>query len=362
MEANMRSTSASQRLWLPRLITCLLFTTWAVSPIAAQAIECFNPRPQVPKKGIDTFVYPNRTLTGTQDPWDALKRPPPPSGTFPCTKLGNCDLPAVLKDAHACALLVIQGGRFVHEYYESANDNCHELGEPIDPNGPNKAYGIASITKSVVSTVLGHLWSQPERYGRIDLSARVSTYVPGLPPATHLHDGVTLEQALTMRSRLAFDNRDDHNCLQPWTVDFAKYKKVSKTTKEAVSAYAERKSWSLPFHPFNYSAVDTSLLGLTVESVSRTASGPAHMNEILSELIWKRAGMRNKARWKADEEGTPAAFCCFYATAHDMGRFGQYVLDNSTKPPATRLPRRSASGCARLQPNRSGARMPPAWC
>ena len=264
---------------------------------------------------------------GPQDPWGM---PPATALTsrFPCDGGADCTLATVLDEAHACALLVVKGGRLVYEYYESGKGYCDATAG--DPNRADREYGLASITKSITSTLLGHLMADPARYGEVGPSDRMATLVQGLPTTGALRE-VTLEKALTMRSKLDFKEGD--NCLQKWTSDNAQPTgaggtEPGKTLLQAVSQYNQRRWLG---GDFRYAGLDTSLVGLVVENaLERAAAGapnpPRRLDEALTQWIWKRAGMRHVARWKADHAGTPNPYCCFYATPRDLARFGHYVL------------------------------------
>ena len=315
---NLLNTSR-QRL-LPALIACLVGATWAMPAVSALPLRCYaDPVPG--EASNNQMVNYNRGLDSQPDPWGSPGAPPI-GGAFACSKPGNCDLRTVMEESSTCALLVIKGGNLVYEYYDTTDTHCRAT---AGPNGPQKLYGVASVAKSIVSTLLGHVWSSPHPHGGFSLDEPVSRFVTGLPPATHLQQ-VTVAQALTMTSRLKFD--DSATCLKVWTVDHATQAAQGKTFLQAASAYADRDFWLWPTRPFQYSGLDSTLVGLTVEALSRRAGGANHLNETLSELIWSKAGMRSQARWKADLQNTPAAFCCFYATARDLGRFGQHVLRN----------------------------------
>lgn len=247
----------------------------------------------------------------------------PIAGRFQCQWGPDCTLDEVLHRAHACALLVVQRGRLVHAYYEPANTHCHEDAQS-DPNGPAKRYGLASVAKSVTSSLFGHIWSRPQRYGRIALDDKVSQHVAGLPQHGHI-GAVTIRQALTMSSALAFDR--ERNCLETCTSDNPG--PSGSTFLAEASQYKSRDWWLLPGESFRYSALDTTLVGLVVESVlARTLDAPAHMDDALAQWFFGTAGGLAPGYWKQDKSGVPNPFCCFYLTAPQLARLGQVLLDH----------------------------------
>ena len=46
----------------------------------------------------------------------------------------------------------------------------------------------------------------------------------------------------------------------------------------------------------------------------------------MEQLLWQQLDTRNKAKWKADFKGHPAAYCCFYSDAADLTVLGDWVL------------------------------------
>lgn len=318
----MRVHNATRPAWLACATALVAGASLTVSALATESTTCYD-SPAPDRFARNTLVMPDPLRSASPDPWGSPGGPHI-AGTFPCSTMTRCNLASVLAEANVCALLVIKGGNLVHEYYDTANRHCTGT---AGANGPAKLFGAASLTKSVVSTAFGHMLAQPDRYGAITLDNRVADFVPVLPPDSHLA-AVTLRQALTMTSRIRFNEQD--NCLQEWTTEHASRSAQGKTFAEAANAFREPDPWLWPGYPFQYSGLDTTMLGLAMEEISKRAGRADKLDQILAELVWTRAGMRNMARWKVDLAGSPAPSCCFYATARDMGRLGQHVLDNHT--------------------------------
>ena len=322
----------------------------ALAGAGLQAGDCFPLSPDPPPHSNNRWIHPGAPSSGPASDW-----PGPAAsdlrGKFPCSRLLRwCDLDGVLRDAHVCALLVIQKGRLVHEYYEAANRHCSDDQDPV-ANGPAKLYGLASVAKSVTATLLGQVLAHPEQFGMVALDDPISRHLDGLPAGTALHR-VTLRQALTMTSALNYN--DDENCLKKWTVDHAP--EVSKSFIDAVGHFKDRHPSAVPGRDFRYAGLNTALLGLTVESLlaRQAGDGPKHLDEALQAGVWQQGGMRSQARWKGDKANTPIPYCCLYMTARDLGRFGVYVLDHwkaAQLPGATRFDRWIAeSGSVQVWP------------
>ena len=79
---------------------------------------------------------------------------------------------------------------------------------------------------------------------------------------------------------------------------------------------------------FRYLGVDTQVIALLVQQLTG-----APLDRSL-QAMWRYLGMEADARWLTDhgQPGTPAAYCCFDATARDLARFGRFVLARGTDP------------------------------
>ena len=84
----------------------------------------------------------------------------------------------------------------------------------------------------------------------------------------------------------------------------------------------------------DYRSIDTQLLGMVL---TRVTGRP--LADLLAERLWRPMGAETAATWNLDTPGgTEKAFCCLNATARDVARIGQQVLDagssHSVIPPA----------------------------
>ena len=75
---------------------------------------------------------------------------------------------------------------------------------------------------------------------------------------------------------------------------------------------------------FNYRSIDTQVLGVILERVTKMP-----LEEYLSEKIWKPLGMKSDATWSVDSERNKMvkAFCCLNATTEDFAKFGRLYLN-----------------------------------
>ncbi|WP_373413861.1 hypothetical protein [Ensifer aridi] len=66
----------------------------------------------------------------------------------------ECTIRAFMASQRICALLVLRDGHFIDEHYQNSDPQvCQDAEQPR--NGPGKRYGIASVTKSITSTLVG---------------------------------------------------------------------------------------------------------------------------------------------------------------------------------------------------------------
>lgn len=200
------------------------------------------------------------------------------------------------------ALLVLKDGAIVHESYF---------------NGalPSTRFISFSTGKSVTSTLVGIALAQ----GLIgSLDDPLTRYLPALVGSAY--DGVSVRQALQMTSGVEWDEES-----YDW----------SDTTKPLVrdwlGAYVEQRyrmvegANELPrAHPpgehFNYSTMESSILGWLVETVSRQ-----RLAEFMEDNLWRPAGMEFDAAWVLDGPeavGREMAAGGLLATLRDFGRFG----------------------------------------
>ncbi|MEP6561928.1 MAG: serine hydrolase, partial [Nakamurella sp.] len=212
----------------------------------------------------------------------------------------------VLEDSETDAFLVVHEGRLVHESYSPSMtaDSRHLL---------------MSVSKSFIGAVAGIL---AER-GDLDLDGQVSTYVPEV--IGFGYQGATVRNLLDMRSGIAFsetylDPDSEIRVLEhlsgwrpneiPWP---------SSTYDYLARLPADRPHGG----GFKYRSCETDMLGWVCERAGR-----ADMATLLSELIWQRLGMGNDAYLAVDPAGAAVHDGGLCATARDVARFGQLLLDD----------------------------------
>ncbi len=204
------------------------------------------------------------------------------------------------------ALLVIRGGRIVQERY-------------FNRTGPDTRFISWSMAKSITSLLVGIAIED----GAIrDIDDPVTAYVPEL--ASTGYDGVTVRQLLQMRSGVGWDERYDfENTENPATMIFEGALVTGRQHYADAALTVARQH--APGDVFNYSTVETAVLGWVLErAIRRDVAG------YMSERLWQPLGAEADGFWIADGPlGVGRAFTGggFNARLRDYGRLGLMVLN-----------------------------------
>src|SRR6266566_3640463 len=253
---------------------------------------------------------------------DGQVRPLPPAGgrpdllAVPVTRMDRTGgAPAastvgdVLGDTYTDAYLVLQDGQLVTEWYG-----------PL--GAPDRTHALMSVSKSVVGCVAAVLIDR----GLLDPDAEITRYVPELAGSGYA--GALVRHVYDMRSGVRFveeyANPDsDIRRLDEWVgwqpgqgEPRGLYRFLA--TLQAEAPHGER---------FLYRSAESDVLGWVCE---RAAGRP--MAELISELIWAPMGAEHDALLLHDGLGTAVHDGGLCATARDVARFGQMLLDGGLIP------------------------------
>jgi len=212
----------------------------------------------------------------------------------------------VFDGTYTDALVVLHGGRLVAEEY----------GDGMTAATPHL---LMSVSKSVVSCVAGALAGQ----GQLDPAGQVTDYVP--EAASSGYAGATVRDLLDMRTGVAF--------------------RETYTAPDAEVRVMERSMGWRPAEPgdpagaypylvtlgregphggaFTYRSADTDMLGWVCERASGT-----RMADLISALIWRPIGAERDAEITCDPLGSAIHDGGVSATARDLARFGQMLIDD----------------------------------
>jgi CubicO group peptidase (beta-lactamase class C family) len=218
----------------------------------------------------------------------------------------------VLDDTFTDAYAVLQDGELVAEWY--------------DPGGaPDRPHALMSVSKSVVGCVAAVLIDR----GQLDPQAPVTAYVPEL--AASGYAGATVRDVLDMRSGVRFleeyaNPASDIRRLDEW-IDWQPGDGSAAGPRGLYRFLATLPAEAPHGSRFLYRSAESDVLGWVCE---RAAGRP--MAELISALVWAPMGAEHDARLLHDGLGTAVHDGGLCATARDVARLGQLLLDGGTVP------------------------------
>jgi CubicO group peptidase (beta-lactamase class C family) len=216
----------------------------------------------------------------------------------------------VLDGTFTDAYAVLQDGELVTEWYGP-------LGAPDQP------HALMSVSKSVLGCVAAVLIDR----GQLDPRALVTAYVPELGAGGYA--GATVRHVLDMRSGVAFleeysNPASDIRRLDEWIGwDGPPANEPRGLYRFLATLRAEAPHGSR----FLYRSAESDVLGWVCE---RAAGRP--VAELISALVWAPIGAEHEACLLHDGQGTAVHDGGLCATARDVARFGQMLLDGGAVP------------------------------
>jgi hypothetical protein len=268
-------------------------------------------------------IFPARIVPAGDDTWAFVEEPRglPETYTFDEEERS---LATFLDDTVTTGLIVVRNDVIAHEEYR--------LG-----GAETSLFTSFSIAKSVVSALVGIALEEGHIDGLDDL---IVDYVPALSGSAY--DGVTIEDALTMSSGVAFDE-DYSNPLSD-----VNRLVITLGFGNLIDVLASLERVRAPGSYNDYISADTIALGLVLEAATGLPT-----EDYLETRLWRPMGAEAPALWNYSRDGRVLPFCCFNATLRDYARFGLLFLnhgardvvqivpahwaDISTRPTASRL-------------------------
>ncbi len=238
-----------------------------------------------------------------------------PVGEVTLTRLdaSTGTLDEVLADTHTDAFVLLHDGHLVEERY----------GEGM---APHTTHLVMSVSKSLVGCVTGIL----DERGLLDPQDQVSRFVPEITGSGY--DGATVRHLLDMRTGVAFR--------EAYTEPDAEVRVMERSMGwrppadgDPIGVYgylASVKPDRAHGGPFTYRSADTDLLGWVCERAAGT-----RMADLISELVWQPIGAEFDADLTCDAVGTGVHDGGICATAQDLARFGQLLLDDGVAAAGT---------------------------
>ena len=258
-------------------------------------------RELIPTQRIPRGTGPGRLLEWHDTPLD------PASITVHRVDDRQSTLAEVLAETWTDAVVVVHDGRIVLESYANAMT-------------PDTVHLLMSVTKSVVGCVTGVLVSR----GLLDPTVPIDLYVPEV--ARSGYSGASTRDLLDMRTGVLF--REEYTNPQSEVREMERYMGwrpgLSPGYDGGMYAFLASMSAAGPHGgSFVYRSADTDMLGWVCER----ASG-VRMADLISDLIWKPMGAEFEAEITCDGVGSAIHDGGMSATARDVARFGQMLLED----------------------------------
>jgi CubicO group peptidase (beta-lactamase class C family) len=224
---------------------------------------------------------------------------------------------ALFQANYADGVLVMQGGRLLHEaYFHEFNEGSHHI--------------WFSMTKSLASTVFGLLVAQ----GKVDLDASPVKYIPELKGSGF--ERVTIQQVLDHTSAINF--KENYTDLQS---DFALYYAPALNMGWLPGAAdvqpADAKVYGVqdflvqfiqpdpalePGEAFDYNSSNADLLGWLIARISGEP-----LQDYIQRNVWAKLGAEHDAYIAVDRALVPVATGGMNTTLRDAARFGMMIRD-----------------------------------
>jgi len=263
-------------------------------------------------------LIPSQPIPAGRRPAQPLPASPVRLGNLPVRRPGGG--PGTLADVIAAtytdAFVVLHDGELVVERYDAG----------MTAETPHL---LMSVSKSIVGCVAGVLAGR----GLLDTRAPVTTYVPEVSGSGYA--GATIRDLLDMRTGVAFR--------ETYTDPDAEVRVMERSMgwrpalpgdpQGAYPFLASLGSAGPHGGDFTYRSADTDMLGWVCER----ASG-VRMADLISTVIWQPIGAEADAEITCDPLGSAIHDGGISATARDVARFGQMLLDDGISGSRTVVP------------------------
>ncbi|MGH1295774.1 serine hydrolase domain-containing protein [Bacillus pretiosus] len=248
-------------------------------------------------------------------------------------RFGNTTpLKKLLDDNKTDAFVIVHNGQLVYERYF----NGYKESEP---------HGMASLAKVFTGAIIQSLAEE----NRIDLEKTAGTYIKELKNTPF--GNATLQQLMDMQVSVeypthgyehpALENQDAQLYLASNILPRGKNYDGPMKIYDMLREVAETEP---PGSDFSYDNGSAETLGWVI----RTITGKS-LAENVSERIWSQIGMEENAYYVTDETKVEQASAGLNATARDMARFGQLLLNNGEYNGKQILPSSITEGIQNVQ-------------
>ncbi|GGB08874.1 6-aminohexanoate-dimer hydrolase [Brucella endophytica] len=216
-------------------------------------------------------------------------------------------LAQMLRETRADALVVLKDGRLVHEAY-------------FDGQTPRTRHQMMSVTKSLTGMLAGALLAE----GKLDRNARVGDLIPELLGSAYGDATVGQVMDMTVGIRYCEDYTDPESEVAIYGAVLGFFPSPTgysgpRTIREFLPTLRKKCEHGRAFH---YVTANTDVLGWLCE---RATGIP--LEKMIEEHIWSKMGMARDAYVLVDSAGTASCGAGFNATAVDLAKIGQMLLD-----------------------------------
>ncbi|MEQ3594424.1 serine hydrolase domain-containing protein [Bacillus albus] len=220
-------------------------------------------------------------------------------------------LKKLLDDNKTDAFVVVHNGKLVYErYFNGYNEN--------------QPHGMASLAKVFTGAIIQSLAEE----NRIDLEKTADTYIKELKNTPF--GKATLQQLLDMQVSAQYPTHGyEHPALENQDAQLYLASNILPRGKnydgpmKIYDMLREAEETAPPGSDFSYDNGSAETLAWVI----RTITGKS-LAENVSERIWSQIGMEENAYYVTDETKVEQASAGLNATARDMARFGQLLLNN----------------------------------
>ncbi|MCU5069010.1 serine hydrolase domain-containing protein [Bacillus pacificus] len=227
-------------------------------------------------------------------------------------RFGNTTpLKKLLDDNKTDAFVVVHNGQLVYERYF----NGYNESEP---------HGMASLAKVFTGAIIQSLAEE----NRIDLEKTADTYIKELKNTPF--GKATLQQLMDMQVSVDYPTHGyEHPALENQDAQLYLASNILPRGKnydgpmKIYDMLREAEETAPPGSDFSYDNGSAETLAWVI----RTITGKS-LAENVSERIWSQIGMEENAYYVTDETKVEQASAGLNATARDMARFGQLLLNN----------------------------------
>jgi len=243
-------------------------------------------------------------LVARSGPLRTLEETPRPEiGALPVeSRLGRLALEDYLRAAPVNGMIILHHGRIVYEAYPRMR--------PFDK------HSLMSVSKVFISALVAIL----EARGQVDLQQSVEVYLPALKgsgwESTPVADILDMASGIDAAEETEGFTNPEHPYYQ-YEASLGWLPRTERTPRSTYAYVASLQRKEPPGQRFEYTSLNTFILGWLVESVSGL---PLH--EALGSEIWRKMGAECDGLLAISPCGAPAAHAGLCATLRDVARFG----------------------------------------